>query len=151
MIRAVKDPAEVKHESSVWLFRGSALTFRLELDDIEVIPSIFHSSNVTSLCVLCENNTASFDPGIDDEHIRNMLASPLYLQEREASADLSQVYQSNEESLLPSSQSISISAGKPVALVSQKRKSRQELDNDRIRMLLTNKKNDYSLKQDPKL
>ena len=140
MIRAVKDPAEVKHESTVWLFRGSALTFRLELDEKEVIRSIFHSSSVTSLCVLCENSTPSFDPGIDDEHIRNMLASPLYLQEREASADLSQVCHSTEESLLPSSQSISTSAGKPVALMSQKRKSRQELDNDRIRMLLDKQK-----------
>ena len=73
-------------------------------------------------------------------HIRNMLASPLYLQEREASADLPQVYHSIEESLLLSSQSISTSAEKPVALMSQKRKSRQELNNDRIRMLLEDQK-----------
>ena len=32
------------------------------------------------------------DSEIDDEHTRNSLASPLYLQEREASADLLQVY-----------------------------------------------------------
>ena len=53
---------------------------------------------------------------MDDEHIRNMLASPLYLQEREASADLSQVYHSTEESLLPNSQSISTGTEKTLCI-----------------------------------
>ena len=97
-------------------FQGSSLTFRFELDDFEVFPSIFHSSSVRSVYDLGENNTTSFDPEMDDEHIRNMLASPLYLQEREASADMPQVYHSNEESLLPSSQSISTSAVKALCI-----------------------------------
>ena len=79
-------------------------------------------------------------PEIDDEHIRNMLAAPLCFQEREASADLSQVYHSDDESLLPVSQSIFTSTGKPVPLFSQRRKSSQELDDDRIRMLLDDQK-----------
>ena len=33
-----------------------------------------------------DNSTESPDPEIDDEHIKNALASPLYIQEREANA-----------------------------------------------------------------
>ena len=74
-----------------------------EPDEVEVTHnlSIFHSPSVTSIYDLGENSTASPDQENHDEHIRNTLASPLCLQEREASADLSQVHHFNEESLLP--------------------------------------------------
>ena len=85
-------------------------------------------------------DTPLLDPEIVHEHIRKMLASQLYLQEREASADLPQVYHSNEESLLPGSQSILTSTERPVALLSQERRSSQVLDNDTICILLDDQK-----------
>ena len=62
----------------------------------------------------------------DDEQLRALLASPLYLQERGASAERSQVYRSERESLMSSSSqdptTIStgklVGTGKPVAVFS---------------------------------
>ena len=81
-----------------------------------------------------EENFVSTPPlqsDLDDEQIRALLASPLYLQEREASADRSQVYHSARENLVSSSSKIPKSTGKPVALFSSKRKSSQEAFLDR--------------------
>ena len=78
---------------------------------------------------------------MDDERIRKMLASPLCLQEREASADLPQVYHSGEENLTLSSQLISADTRRPAALFSLKRKAKQELHADRTRILLEEQKN----------
>ena len=75
-------------------------------DETEVTPSVFQSSSVTSLYDLGDNSTESPDPEIDDEHIRNTLASPLYIQERGANASLKRTYHSNEESSFPGAQSI---------------------------------------------
>ena len=94
--------------------------------DMEVTASFFQDSNVTSIYDLGDNGAASPDAEVDDEHVRNALASPLYIQEREANASLLQAYHSNEESLLPSARSILASTGEPVAWLSQKRKSSQE-------------------------
>ena len=69
--------------------------------DIEVTNSTFQDSNVTSIYDLGDNGAESPDAEIDDEHVRNALASPLYIQEREANASLLQAYHSNEERLLP--------------------------------------------------
>ena len=55
---------------------------------------------------LGDNDAKYPDAGIDDEHTRNSLASPLYLQEREGSASLLQVYHSQRESLFQRAQSI---------------------------------------------
>ena len=55
---------------------------------------------------------------LDDEQIRAPLASSLYQQEREASAERSQVYHSERENLMSSSSQDPISTGKPVALFS---------------------------------
>ena len=93
-----------------------------------------------STYALGDNGTESADAEIDDEHTRNASASPLYIQEREANADLSQAYHSNEESLLPDARSILASTGELVAWLSQKRKSSQELDDGQIRNLLERQK-----------
>ena len=71
----------------------------LDVRDVTHNPSIFQSSSVTSEDNVGENRTDSLDPGIDDEHIRNMLASPLYLQEKEASADLTKAFHANAQTL----------------------------------------------------
>ena len=68
---------------------------------------------------------------LDDEQIRNTLASPLYLQEREASADRSRVYHSFREDSVSSSSHFRESAGKLAAVFSHKRKSSQETLSDR--------------------
>ena len=83
-----------------------------------------------------ERRGSLLDPEMDDEHLRNILASPLYLQEREACADLSHVYHSDEENSMSRSQQVSAGAEKPVAMFSQKRKSSQELIYGRTRIPL---------------
>ena len=45
--------------------------------------------------------TPPAESDLDDEQLRNVLASPLYLQEREASADRSRVYHSKEKTQCP--------------------------------------------------
>ena len=55
---------------------------------ILVKPMYFHRSSMTSTCSSAESiATSPPESKLDDEQIRNMLASPLYLQESEASAD----------------------------------------------------------------
>ena len=54
---------------------------------------------------LGDNDAKYPDAEVDDEHNRNSLASPLYLQEREASASLLQVYHSQREGLFQRAQS----------------------------------------------
>ena len=95
-------------------------------EDIEVTASFFQDSNVTSIYDLGDNGAESPDAEIDDEHVRNALASTPYIQEREASASLLQTYHSNDESLLSGARSILASTVEPVAWLSQRRKSRQE-------------------------
>ena len=88
-------------------------------DDFAFIPSFFEGSNE-----------------VDDEHIRNALALPLFSQESEAEASLGQTYHYNEEGLFKDAQSILARTGQPVARLTQKRKSRQELDDGQIRIIL---------------
>ena len=58
------------------------------MNNIEVKPMFFHRPSVTSTCVSAERIAIPPpESGLDDEQVRNMLASPLYLHEREASAD----------------------------------------------------------------
>ena len=69
-----------------------------EKDDVCAKPLFFQRPSIT----LPYNSAASIatlplDSELDDEQLRALLASPLYLHEREASADRSQVYHSAEE------------------------------------------------------
>ena len=88
-------------------------------DDMGVTASIFQDSSVASIYDLGDKRSESPDAEIDDEHVRNALASPLYIEEREANASLRQAYHSNAESLFPGAQSILASTGRPVAWLSQ--------------------------------
>ena len=48
----------------------------------------FHKPSMTSTCDTSESNATPLpESDLDDDQIRNMLASPLNLQEREAIAD----------------------------------------------------------------
>ena len=56
------------------------------------------------------------DSDLDDDEIRALLASPLYLQEREANAERLQVYHSVRENLMSSSSQDPLSTERPGAL-----------------------------------
>ena len=74
---------------------------------------------------------------LDSEQLREMLASPLYLQEKEASADRSRVYRSYRENSVSSSSHFLANAGRPAAVFSHRRKSSQESLSDREVISLT--------------
>ena len=87
---------------------------------------------MTSTCDSAESiATLPPESDLDDEQIRDMLASPLYLQEKEASADQPQVYHSCRENSESSSSRYRASAVRPAAVFSHKRKSNQESHSDR--------------------
>ena len=72
------------------------------------------------------------DSDLDDDQIRALLASPLYLQEREANAERSQVYHHVRENLMSSSSQDPISMGRPGALLfSSKNRLNPETFSDR--------------------
>ena len=102
-----------------------------ESNDAEVTPIFFHRPIVTLTYSVESIATLPLDPDIDDERIGKMLASPLYLQEREASADLPQVYHFKNENSVSSSEQISAGTGRAVALSSHKSKASPELHTDR--------------------
>ena len=96
-------------------------------------PLAFHRPSMTSTHHATESiATLPPESDLNDEQIRTMLASPLYLQEREASADRSRVYHSLSENSLSSSSHFRESTGKPFALFSNRRKSSQEALSDRL-------------------
>ena len=77
---------------------------RAENDDLCVKPLFLHrpcsSTDREKLrlpILLIALRRSLLEPDLDDEQIRALLASPLYLQEREASADRSQVYHSERD------------------------------------------------------
>ena len=88
-----------------------------ELEDLRVRPLSFHHP----------------ESDFDDEQLRALLASPLYLQERGASAERSQVYHSERENLISSSSQDPISTGQLVAVFSsQNRLNRETFPIERI-------------------
>ena len=85
----------------------------------------------------------SCDAELDDEMIGTALSSPLFIQEREETANRRQANHSHEESLLPAQSFFThTSTGRPVYELSscQKRKSSREMENERIRILLETKR-----------
>ena len=76
------------------------LSRRKLTEDFLEVTSYFQGSTVKTVYNLGDNDAKYPDAEIDDEHIRNSLASPLYLlREREASASLLQVYHSQKRKL----------------------------------------------------
>ena len=90
--RPVYEPREELQRSHVW--KVEELSRRKLTEDFEEVTSFFQGSNVKTVYIIGDNDAKYPDAEIDDEHTRNSLASPLYLQEREASASLLQVYHS---------------------------------------------------------
>ena len=72
----------------------------IEMNNTEVTPIFFHRSCVTSTCDSAESiATPPPESDLDDEHMRDMMASLLYLQEGEASVDQPRVYHPTEKTL----------------------------------------------------
>ena len=71
------------------------------------------------------------ESGFDEGQLRAMLASPLYPQEREASAERSQVYHSERENLMSSLSQDPTGKGKPVAVFSSQNRLNQDIFSDR--------------------
>ena len=103
-VRPVHEPREELQKSHV--LKVEELSRRKLIEDFEEVTSFFQESNVKTVYIIDDNDAKYPDAEIDDEHTRNSLASPLYLQEREASASLLQVYHSQRESLFQRAQSI---------------------------------------------
>ena len=103
-----------------------------EHEDLHVKPMSFHQSITASTYDSAESIATPLpESDSDDEQLRAPLASPLYLQEREASAERSQVYHSEREHLTSSSSQDPISTGKLVALFSSQNRLNQESFSDR--------------------
>ena len=104
----------------------------------------FHYSETTAMepSYLC-------DAELDDETIGKALSSPLFIQEREEPADRRQAYPSSEERLLPAQSFFTRTrTGRPVYEPSScERKSGRDMENQRIRILLEQKKFSLILKQ----
>ena len=74
------------------MLKVEELSRRKLIEDIEAVTSFFQGSNVKTVYNLGDKDAKYPDAEIDDDHTRNSLASPLYLQEREASASLLQAF-----------------------------------------------------------
>ena len=110
-------------------------------EDFEEVTSFFQGSNVRTVCNLGDNDAKYPDAEIDDEHSRHSLASPLCLQEREASASLLQVFHSQKRKLV-SRCTVNFSQvwGNPSTGCHKKRKSNQQLDNCQTRFIFGKRK-----------
>ena len=90
---------------------------------ILVKQTFFHRPSMTSTYDSAESiATHPPESDLDGEQIRTMLALPLYLQEREASADRSRVYHSFRENSVSSSYHFRESAGKAHTKESREKK-----------------------------
>ena len=103
-----------------------------EMNNTEFTPIFFHRSCVTSTYDSAES-VATIPPesDLDDKQIRDMLASPLYLQEREKEVQTNREFMTLTEKAMSSSSRFRASAVKLAAMFSHKRKSSQESHSDR--------------------
>ena len=111
---------------------GYELNNRVEDNSMVIKLMFFHKPSMTSTYDTSESiATRPPESDLDDDPIQNMLASPLYFFEREASADRSLVYHSFRQNSLSSSSRFRASAERPAAVFSHERKSSQESHSDR--------------------
>ena len=87
----------------------------------------YNHSFISSTQDSAESIATPQEADLDDEQIRALLASPWYLPEREASAERSQVYHSERESLMSSSSQDPkpVGTGKLVAVFSSQNRLKQ--------------------------
>ena len=132
-VRPVYEPREELQKSHV--LKVEELSRRKLTEDFEELTSFFQDSNVKTVYIIDDNDAKYPDTEIDDEHTRNSLTFSLYLQEREASTSLLQVYHSQMKKLVSTCKVNFSKYGETRRVwMSQKRKSNQELDNCQIRI-----------------
>ena len=119
-IRNMRDMEELQKSH---VLKVEELSRRKLTEDFEEVTSFFQRSNVKTVYNLGDNDAKYPDAEIDDEHTRNSLASPLYLQEREASASLLQAFTQKEKACFNVHSQFLASTGKPVTGCHKKRKS----------------------------
>ena len=103
-----------------------------EMNNTDVTPMFFHRPGMTLTYDSAESIASQpSESDLVSEQLRDMLASPLYLQEKEASADRSRVYRSYRKNSVSSSSHFLANAGRPAAVFSHRRKSSQESLSDR--------------------
>ena len=136
-IRNMRDMDELQKSH---VLKVEELSRRKLTEDLEEVTSFFQGSNVEAVYNCGDNDAKYPDAEIDDVHTRNSLASPLYLQEREASASLVQSLTHNEKACFNVHSQFSASMEKPVTACHKKRKSNQELDNCQFRIILEREK-----------
>ena len=95
-------------------------------DDFEVLPSIFQGSDINQIYYLGIEGEESANAELDDEHVGNAVASPVFTQESEAEASLAQTYHSKEESLWREAQSVSANTEQSVVWPTKINGSRAE-------------------------
>ena len=86
----------------------------------------YNQSFLSSTQDSAESIATPQEADFDDEQLRALLASPLCIQEREASAQRSQVYHSEREHLMSSSYQDPTSTGKPVAVFASQSRLNQD-------------------------
>ena len=100
-------------------------------EDFEGLDTIFRGANLTQLSNCDMDSKKPVTTQVDDEHLRNAVATPLLTQESGERTDVTQTYHSNEEGLLRSAPSILVSTEQPVPL-SASQMSSQELGDERF-------------------
>ena len=97
-----------------------------ELEDLRVRSLSFHKSIVATTYDSDESIATPPESDFDDEQHRALLASPLYLHYRGASAERSQVYHCERENLMARSSQDPTSTRKPVAVFSSQNRLNQD-------------------------
>ena len=118
------------HEENMHFTEDDQIT---ELED-RVKPLSYNQSFLPSTCDSAESIATPPKSDFDDEQLRALLASPLSLQERGASAERSQVYHSEREKMMSSSSQDPTTGGtfKPVAVFSSQSKLNQDTFSDQF-------------------
>ena len=102
-----------------------------EHEDLRVKPLFFHRPSIASTYDSAQSIVTPLpDSDFDDEQLR-LLASPLYLQEREASAERSQVYHSERGNMVSYSSQDPTSTRILVAVFSGQNRLNQDTFSDR--------------------
>ena len=123
------DPNRIVEDRDYRLFtRDGQFT---EFEDLRVRPLSFNQSIIASACDSAESIATPPESDFDDEQHCALLASPLYLQERGANAERSQVKLSVRENLMSGSSQDPTSTGKCVALFASQNRLNQETCSDR--------------------
>ena len=108
----------------------------IAVGNTQIMPLLFQRRTSRASTYHSGEDTAATpnDSEVDDSHIVGLLASPLYTQEREASADPSRIYHSNGENSVSSSSFFRQNVGNPARGCSHKKKSGTELHSDTRRV-----------------